>query len=328
MSFTEGRKECTRLNLDSMKYVGLIDTRSANSIITDSAAAGTALATGHKTNNGMVGMLPNGRSVQNIREVAVGLGKATGMVTNRTIVDATPAVFGAHVPKRSDELDIVDQYLNNRIDLLLGGGRNFFIPKSIEGSRRFDEKDMRIEAGKLGYTVVEDRAELMAVKSGKILGLFHANHMTGKYPEPSLSDMTYKAIKTLSDDPDGFFLMVEGGNIDHEGHGNNAPDMVRELRNFDAAVGRALYFARMRGDTLVVVAADHETGGLIIIGKDNKHISETAEPRWVTKGHTATNVILFAEGPGAELFTGVMDNTDVPKRLVGLWGVKGFADGR
>ncbi|MDO8684724.1 MAG: alkaline phosphatase, partial [Armatimonadota bacterium] len=241
------------LNMDSMKYAALVKTCSADSIITDSAAAGTALATGHKTNNGMICILPDGKPVQTILEAAEKIGKATGLVTTTTITHATPASFGSHVESRGSEADIAPQYLINSIEVLLGGGRMFFIPKSQEQSKREDDRDLLAEAKTVGYTVVDSRDGLLSADGNRLLGLFEMGSLTTESPEPSLAEMTAKAIDILSKDKDGFFLMVEGGQIDWKCHANDVPGTVKQTLDFDAAIGKVLDFARKRGDTLVIV---------------------------------------------------------------------------
>ncbi|MDI6828145.1 MAG: alkaline phosphatase [Armatimonadota bacterium] len=315
-------REYAVLNMDSMPNTALVKTHSANSTVTDSAAAGTALATGFKTNNGMVGVLPDGKIVQNIREAAAKLGKATGLVTTTTITHATPACFGAHIAKRSDEADIAPQLIENRIDVLLGGGKQVFIPQSFTGSKRKDERNLIEEAKSAGYAFVETREAMLAIRTGKLLGLFQMGALTTDAPEPSLAEMTAKAIEILSNDKDGFFLMVEGGQIDWKCHANDIQGMIKQLLDFDAAVGKALEFAQSNKDTLVVVTADHETGGLSILGSEEGGLDFT--PSWATKSHTGVNVLLLADGPGAESFRGILDNTDVPKILAKQLGIKVF----
>jgi alkaline phosphatase len=311
------------LNMDSMPYTAFVKTHSADATITDSAAAGTGLATGFKTNNGMISTLPNGRRVQTILEAAAGKGKATGLVTTVTITHATPAVFASHVESRKGEADIAPQLLANEVNVLLGGGRMFFIPKSQPQSKREDERDLIAEAKSAGYAFAETREALLSAKGDKLLGLFAASSMTTEPPEPSVAEMAGKAIEVLSKDKDGFFLMVEGGQIDYRCHDNDVVGTVKQMLDFDAAVGKALDFAGAYGDTLVIVTADHETGGLVIVYPD-KDTNERFKVVWATKGHSGVNVPLFAEGPGAESFHGVLDNTDVPKKIAQVWGIKAF----
>lgn len=312
------------LNMDTMRYAAFLKTHSANVTVTDSAAAASALATGFKTNNGMVSTLPDGRQVQTILEAAEKLGKSTGLVTTTTITHATPAAFGAHVEARKNEADIALQYIEKQIEVLFGGGRIFFIPKSQEQGRREDDRDLVAEAKAAGYAVLDDREDMLLAGGSKLLGLFQMGPLTAEAPEPSLAAMTEKAIATLSADEDGFFLLVEGGQIDWKCHDNDVGGTVRQVLDFDSAIGKALDFARKQGDTLVIVTADHDTGGLSIVypeaGSDARF-----RVVWTTKGHTGCSVPLFADGPGADSFTGVLDNTDVPKRIARLWGIGEFA---
>ena len=313
----------TSLNMDSMEYAGFAKTQAANATVTDSAAAGTALATGYKTNNGMISTLPDGTVVQTILEAASRKNKATGLLTTVTISNATPAVFGSHVDARADEAGIAPQYLDRKIDVLMGGGKQFFIPKSVEGSKRTDERDLLAEAKTAGYSVVDTPEAMTAVTTGKLLGLFQMGALSADGPVPPLADMTAKAIELLSQDKDGFFLMIEGGQIDWQAHNNDQAGTVRHMMDFDAAVAKALEFARKKNDTLVIVTADHETGGLTLIYPDAGS-TDPFKCAWSTKGHSGTNVPILADGPGAEMFTGVLDNTDIPKRIAKLWGIPAF----
>jgi alkaline phosphatase len=311
------------LSMDSMPTAGFVQTHSADATVTDSAAAGTALATGYKTNNGMISTLPDGKPVRTILEVAEKMGKSTGIVTTVIITDATPAVFGSHVPSRKQQADIAPQYVQEEIEVVLGGGKQFFIPKAQPESKREDGRDLIAEAKSAGYEFVDTREGLLSAKGKRLLGLFAAGSMTTEAPEPSLAEMAEKAISVLSADKDGFFVMIEGGKIDYKCHANDAAGCLKEVLEFDAAVGKALDFARKRDDTLVIVTADHETGGMSITGPD-KDSAEKFKVVFSTTGHTAVNVPIFAFGPGAGIFSGVMDNTDVPKRIARLWNVKEF----
>ena len=310
------------LAMDSMPVAGFAQTYSANSAVTDSAAAGTALATGHRTNNGMIATLPDGKQVETILEVAEKLGKSTGIVSTVTITDATPAAFGSHATTRKDQSGIAPQYLN-KVEVILGGGKSFFIPKSQAGSKRTDERDVIGEAKKAGYEYVETRDALLAAKGNEILGLFENAEMTTEAPEPTLAELTDKTISVLSRDKDGFFAMIEGGQIDRKCHANDAPGATKQVLDFCSAVSKALDFARKDGNTLVIVTADHETGGLTVLGSEEGGNEVT--PKFSTNSHSACNVPVFAFGPGSANFGGVLNNIDIPTRIAGLWGVKGFA---
>lgn len=316
-------KADSALDMDSMRYAALMKTHPADidgvrGVVTDSAAAATALATGHKTKNGMLAKLPDGRSVRTILEAAQSAGKSSGLVTTVTVTHATPAGFAAHVPSRGEEAEIATQYLALKVDVIMGGGEALFLPQKAEGSKRKDDRDLLAEARAAGYTVARSKDEMMQARGPRLLGLFQKAHMECKPPEPSIAEMTRKTLDLLSTNRKGFFVMVEGGQIDWAGHANDAPNNVKHTLDFDAAVGVALDFARKRGDTLVIVTADHETGGMAITGPPSG-VKADYGIVWGTKGHSATVVPLLAEGPGAELFTGVLDNTDVPRRIARLW---------
>ncbi|MEN6371333.1 MAG: alkaline phosphatase [Armatimonadota bacterium] len=307
-----------RLAMDTMPVSGFATTYSANALITDSAAAGTALATGTKTNNGMLGMTPDGKRLKSILEAAMGIKKSTGLVTTTTISHATPASFASHVSSRGDETDIACQLLEDQVDVLMGGGMQFFAAKDQPGSKRTDDLCPLAEAKAAGYTVATNSDELAAAKGPKILGLFENGYLTTKAPEPPLSTLTTKALDTLSKDKDGFFLMVEGGQIDFCAHANDFDGAVNQLLEFDRAVAAGLDYARKHGDTLVIVTADHETGGLTLLTNTEGQL----QPSWSSKGHTGVPVPIYAFGPGSEQFAGLMDNTDIPKKMAKMWGVK------
>jgi len=307
-----------RLNMDSMPVTGFAATYSANAIVTDSAAAGTALATGVKTNNGMIGVAPDGKRLVSILEASRDAKKSTGLATTTTISHATPASFAAHVDSRGAEDGIACQLIESHVDVLLGGGRQFFCAKNQPGSQRLDDRDVIAEAKAAGYSVVTTAEELAAIDTPKVLGLFANGYLATKEPEPSLSELTAKAIEVLSKDQDGFFLMVEGGQIDSFAHSNDFDNVVRQVIEFDRAIAVGLEFARKYGDTLVVVTADHETGGLTLkMDADGK-----LQPDWSSTGHTGVVVPIYAYGPGSERFAGLLDNIEIPKRMAELWNVK------
>jgi alkaline phosphatase len=311
------------LVMDSMKIGGIVQTRAANSVVTDSAAAGTALATGWKTNVGMISVLPDNTPAISLLEIAQEMGKTTGLVTTTTITDATPAVFASHIESRSDQAAIAKQMLDHNVNVLLGGGREYFIPQTQAGSKRKDSVDLLAQAKQAGYAMAGSNAELVQAKSGKILGLFALDNLTTEAPEPTLAELTDKALGMISNNKRGFFLMVEGGEIDRRAHAGDAAGVIKQVRDFDAAVAVVLTFARKNNDTLVVMTADHETGGLIVLAppRDSKDQWSVA---WASRDHSASNVMLLAEGVGAGSFGGVMDNTDVPKVMAKLWNVKDF----
>ncbi|NOX96681.1 MAG: alkaline phosphatase [Nitrospirae bacterium] len=299
-----------KLYMDRMPVTGLITTYSANELITDSAAAGTALATGYKTNNKMIGMNPEEKNLTSILGEANKRGLATGLVVTDVITGATPAAFASHVNYRYKQEKIAPQLLENKVNILLGGGKRDFLPSSSPGGKRKDARNLIDEAKRKGYLFVQTREELEKANSDYLLGLFELGPLTTNPPEPSLAEMAGKAISLLSRNKKGFFLMIEGSQIDWAGHANDIDNNIKQTLLFDEAVKVAIDFALKDKHTLVIVTADHETGGLEIIGGSldgaNLRVS------WATKGHTPPPVPLSAFGPQAEKFMGFHDNTDVP----------------
>jgi alkaline phosphatase len=260
------RDGTTELPYDSL-HVGSIRTFSSDSRITDSAAGGTALATGVKTYNGAISVDTTRRTVGTLLEGAEQRGMATGLVVTSRLTHATPAVFSAHVPDRDQENTIAQQQLNQDIEVLLGGGKRHFLPETASNSERNDERNLLNEADEMGYQIVETADQLAQVGDGPLLGLFSDGHMAYEIDrpssQPSLAQMTDTAIDVLSDDEDGYFLMVEGSRIDHAGHGNDAAGHLHDILAFNDAVETALDAAQ-GSNTLVVIVSDHETGGLTL----------------------------------------------------------------
>ncbi|MBI4608192.1 MAG: alkaline phosphatase [Candidatus Rokubacteria bacterium] len=267
-----------KLTMDRLPYLTAMTTHSLDALVTDSSAGGTAIASGVKTNNHLVGVNPDLTPLPSVLEDAARLGKSTGLVSTSRITDATPAVFAAHpkVPREAVgaawENEVPGAYLERGVDVLLGGGIRHWIPKSWPGSRRPDEADYVGMATQKGYRVVKSRAELQGIgpaSTSKLLGLFSPSYMAFEIDrdpakEPSLAEMTGKALEVLAKNPKGFFLMVEGGLIDIAGHYWDAAALVKEVVAFDEAVKVAFEFSRKDGQTLVIVTADHATGGLRI----------------------------------------------------------------
>jgi alkaline phosphatase len=265
LRWRDGTRE---LPYDSL-HVGSIRTFSSSSRITDSAAGGTALATGAKTYNGAISVDTSKRPVGTILEGAEAKGMATGMVVTSRLTHATPAVFSAHVPDRDQENTIAEQQLAQDIEVLLGGGKRHFVPEMVEGSARNDEKNLVDRAEQEGYEVVETADQLASAGDGPLLGLFSDSHMAyeldrGQTSQPSLATMTETAVDVLDDRENGYFLMVEGSRIDHAGHGNDAAGHLHDILAFNEAVEVALDAADRDDNTLVVIVSDHETGGLTL----------------------------------------------------------------
>ncbi|SHH57006.1 alkaline phosphatase [Thermosipho atlanticus] len=258
-SYIEGRT----LNIMKAPYVGFATTYSANSLVTDSAAAGTALAAGFKTNNGMIGMLPDGTIVPSIFEVVSKYGVKTGIVVTCRVTHATPGAFYGHVTSRKDENTLAEQLINSSIDVVMGGGWRNFV---ATGGKRKDGKDLIALAKKKGFDYITTKSELMNYNGDRLLALFSSSHLSAASErsgeQPMLYEMVEKALEILSKDGQPFFLMVEGSQIDWEGHGNDPYGVWKEMMEFDKAIGVALKFLETHPDTLIVVTADHETGGL------------------------------------------------------------------
>jgi alkaline phosphatase len=329
------------LAMDDMPVVGWSRTASADHLVTDSAAAATALASGVKTNNGMIGQDPAGNPLTTILERAQARGMAVGLVTTVQMAHATPAAFAAHVPDRNMMTEIASQMLATEVDVLLGGGEDEFLPEGVAGcypepGERADGRDLIAEATTSGYAYVCDAANLAAIdpaSTPKLLGLFADEGMTRPFA-PSLAEMTEKAIDILSQDPDGFFLMVEGGQIDWASHDNDATNVISDTAGFDEAVAVVQTYASSAPDTLVIVTADHETGGMSADltssgspGEDGPFLMPDDTPfyvNWTTNDHTDADVPTTAQGPRSDLLTGTHENTythDVMRRAILGWQV-------
>lgn len=292
---------------DSADNIALQKTYSLDNRVTDSAASGTALASGFKTNNTMLGQLPDGTNVESLMELAADKGKATGLVVTTYLQHATPGAFYAHVPSRHEYATISEQLLASDIDIAIGGGMAFF-------KERYNNRKKATKAiTESGFTLVES---LDADMSGeRILALLADKEIENR--TGYLAKATAMAIEHLDNNDNGFVLMVEGSLIDGMGHGNDAKGQQGEMRDFMEAIEVAVAYAREHTDTLVVVTADHETGGLAIIsGNADFNLSEQGvEYKWATGGHSGVMVPIYLYGTGAELINGVMENADLGKRL-------------
>lgn len=305
--FTAWAANKGKLNLENCPVTGLAKTWCSNKLVTDSAAAGTALATGHKTTYGTVGMTPDGKKLDSLVDDAAGMGKSTGVVVTCDLTDATPASFCANAPHRSKAWDIAACFPESGADFIFGGG-------SAKFENRPDGRDLFAEMKKAGYAVARSWEETDAVKSGKVFSAVDK----GNLAKPSdrgnvLEKATMKAIDLLSGNDKGFFLMVEGSKIDKEAHANNLPVMLDEVFDFDRTVGKVLDWASRHPGTLVVITADHNTGGLTMIGGDKEKGEVTC--KFSTGNHNETVVPVYAYGAGSGAFTGVYENTDISNRI-------------
>lgn len=300
------------------------DADPAKPPVTDSAAGATALATGHKVFNGTISVANpgDGQPLETILERLARQGKATGLVTTTYIEHATPAAFGAHQGSRGSLASIAHDYLSgSRPNVLFGG--------VSPPNRDTGERAMTPEAARAaGYTVVTTREELRALNPKTVThvsGQFcvdmlpyevaYARGQTDGYDRiPHLAELTREALAILSQDPDGFFLMVEGGRIDHAGHGNDLAANVMETLAFDDAVAAVYAWAAGRDDTLIVVTADHETGGLHVVKSSGW--GQLPEVTWTSGDHSGANVPVYAWGAGSDRFDGTMQNTEIYHRML------------
>ncbi|WP_318349416.1 alkaline phosphatase [Aquipluma nitroreducens] len=302
------------LYLENFRNIGFSRTYSSDNYITDSAAGGTALATGVKTYNGAIGVDPDKKPVINIRELAEYKGLKTGIISTSSITHATPASFIAHVDSRGSYEDIALDFLKTNIDVFIGGGiKNF--------EERRDRRNLSQELKDKSYQVLYTIEDIQKVKSGKLAGLTAQEH---NKPMPERGEMlvpaTQIAINILSQSKKGFFLMVEGSEIDFFGHRNSLPGVILETLDFDRAVGVALKFAAYNRETLVIVTADHETGGMSI--NNGNYKTGEVSAIFTNGSHTGITVPIFAFGPGADLFTGFMENIDIAKKMMILLKVE------
>ncbi|NOU36699.1 MAG: alkaline phosphatase [Kiritimatiellaceae bacterium] len=304
---TAGKVAKGNLEMERCPVTGLVTTWSASSLVTDSAAAATALATGVKTRNGALGMTPDEKPLKNIVEYAKEKGKSTGVAVVCALTHATPAGFIVHVPGRGQASEIAQQIAASDVDVLFGGGLNHFSPTNNPSLPSLQEKMP------VALTPEEFRKLGTPTKAAALLYPVHPPYAAGR--EVSLKELTQKAIDILSQDKDGFFLMVEGSQIDWACHKNDGTNAVSEVVDFDNAVGAGLDFAARNGETLVIVTADHETGGFALLNGsvENKTVDKTG---FIHSDHTASMVPLFAYGPGSTVFSGVHDNTDIGNTMI------------
>jgi len=301
------------LNLEEFKDIGFSKTYSASDFITDSGASGTAMATGQKTYNGAIGVDKDTIPCKTILEYAEEHNKSTGLVATSQVTHATPASFISHQKKRYMYEEIALDFLETDIDVFIGGGLDYF-------KTRKDQRDLTQELANKGYTMIYDIADFDSFPHGKIGGLLY------KDKPPRFSDgrdqmlgvSTEKAIQILNQNEDGFFLMIEGSQIDWGAHKNNTEYVVEEMLDFDNVIGMVLEFAKMDKNTLVIVTADHETGGLGV----NKGDISTGEiqAKYTSSNHTGVMVPVFAYGPGSEKFKGIYENTEIFRKMMIAFG--------
>lgn len=292
------------LNISKSTNIGFSRTHSYDKYSTDSGAGGTALATGVKTRNGMVGMRPDSTNATSLIELAHRKGLAGGVVSTSSVTHATPATFVAHCINRNYFEEIATYYLKTKPEVFIGGGYDNF-------AKRRDSVNLIDDLKKEGYQVVLTLEDLLDADTDKLAALLAPVHL------PSITEgrgdmlaySSIKAIETLIKNEQGFFLMIEASQIDWGAHENNTQYLVEEVIDLDRTLGVVLDFAENNGETLVVVTADHETGGMTLTNGDIRKLSVTAA--YSTTGHTGVAVPVFAFGPGANLFAGFYQNTEI-----------------
>lgn len=314
--FQEGKS-----NFSRFRQIGLHQNAPARAKITDSAAGATAFSCGQKTYNGAIGVAKDSSPITTILEMAHEWGWSTGLVSTSSITHATPASFYAHVVSRSLQEDIAAQLsLSSSVDFFAGGGSDFF-------NKREDKKNHLETLTRRGYTIDTTALPTHPLsarnKYGYLLEPGAMPTMEGGRGD-FLPRATQISIDYLSQNDKGFFLMVEGSQIDWGGHENNAKYVIEETKDFDKTIGVVLDYAEKQGNTLVIVTADHETGGLALASAKNfgRDDYRQIEPRFSTGGHTAALIPVFAYGPGAENFNGIYQNQEIFVKMLkslGKW---------
>lgn len=292
------------LNLEQFKVIGFHRNQASDNYVTDSAAGATAFATGKQTYNGAIGLDSLKQPSVTLLELAEQKGLATGLVSTCDITDATPSSFIAHQLKRSMHEEIAADFLKTDVDVVIGGGRKFF-------ETRIDKQNLLDTLRSRRYQVLGDIQSMESIHQGKLINLYAAENPV-KMSEgrgDALLKSTQKAIELLSANKKGFFALIEGSQIDWGGHANDAPYAIAEMIDFDKNIGWVLEFARKNNETLVIVTADHETGGMALMG-GNMQTGEV-KAAFTTKGHTGQMIPVFAFGPGAENFNGIYHNYDL-----------------
>ncbi|MCD4696979.1 MAG: alkaline phosphatase [Bacteroidales bacterium] len=301
------------LNLEEFKNIGFSKTQSASDYITDSGAGGTAISIGYKTYNKAIGVDKDTIPRATILEYAEINNKATGLVVTCEVTHATPAAFIAHQKSRYMYEEIAEDFLKTDIEVFIGGGLKFF-------NNRTDNNDLTELLKVNDYQLVYNPKELSKIKSGKIAGLLY-DEAPPRYSEgrkDMLPAATKKAIEILDQHEEGFFLMIEGSQIDWGGHENSTDFIVEEMLDFDNTIGVVMEFAKQNNNTLVIVTADHETGGM---GLNDGDISKgKVKAKYTSSDHTGVMVPVFAFGPGSDNFRGIYENTEIFNKMMEAFG--------
>ena len=321
-----------RIAVDTFPISGIVLTHSQDAIVTDSASSATAFSTGKKTKNGALGLDPDNQVLENFTETIDKHGYVSSLISTSEITHATPAAYASHVDLRWKTDEISLQMMDSDVMTILGGGRHFFMTEEM-GGKRSDEVNL-LEEINSSHTILTKKTDMDSfdhTNQGKVVGLFAdealrdietpENHSL----EPTTSEMLNFALKRSDqfnqNGCKGFFVMVEGSQVDWAGHANNLDYLKREMADFDDAVKTALDFAKNNQDTLVIVTADHETGGLLIEPATPTNYTSPEVKFSFNTGigygsHTGVPVPVYAYGPGSENFTGTLDNTDVYYAMV------------
>jgi alkaline phosphatase len=301
-----------RMNMDNCMHTGLVRTYAANELITDSGAAGSAMATGKKGNYHSISVnTENDEPLASLTDLANAKGLSTGIVVTCGLTDATPATFCANNVDRNNEEELAVDFTTCNVNFLFGGGRSKF------HNRASDDRDILSEMKELGYTVCETIDETLAAKNDKVLAIIEEGQLPLADERGDLfQKATGKALSMLDQNKKGFFVMIEGSRIDDCGHWNDLPKLVEEIGDFDITVGQVLEWAQKDGKTLVVILSDHETGGLSITGGSIEY--GEMQGLFANKSHSGILVPVYAYGPQSEQFTGFMENTDVFEKIKSL----------
>ena len=287
-----------RLFIDQMPYHGTSLTHSYDNAYTDSAAAATAWSTGFKTKTRYLSLNPDKKILETVVELLNKKGYASGIVATSSVTHATPAALYAHIDNRYEYKEIANQLINSSIHIALGGGKKLFDLNKINDTHH--------------VLTSKESLQLNFDYSKKLIGLFDDDGIERSNEKPTQRQMTNFALKHLNKQCNGFFLMTEGSQIDWAGHDNDANKMIEEFRDFDLTIKDLIKFVNKNNDTLLIITSDHETGGLQILKQDNDNVII----QWGTGRHTSTPVGVHAYGPGAELFQGLMDNTDIHYKML------------
>lgn len=288
---------------------GLSITSALDKLITDSAAGATAISTGTKTNNGYICFSPDGKKLKTIFEEAEEKGMSTGVVVTCSVTNATPACFYSHVISRDYEVEIGKQLLQAGTDVVIGAGMKFFKDDWVKSKEKLISS---------GFGVYTNADSLLRSKSQQKLFALLGDEalLEASKRKYKLSDLVARALDALRQDKDGFILMIEGSQIDWGGHDNNTDYLLSELKDFSDAIESVLRFAADNKNTLVLVTADHETGGVSISGGDPD--GKNLGLKFSTTKHTPVMVGVFAKGPGEQLFNGIQQNNEIGKKLFKL----------